>query len=1081
MINTHKAEFELALQQCATEPIHQLGNIQPHGAVLVVNSESQRRVLQVSQNLGEFVDVPADVSCGKPLAELLGETAKIQVEKLIQIAEKRNTATGVISVIHKNAHHDLPTHLYVSGEMFVIEIAHDEFLHQEEQLAQLLLNFNQSQLNSEIDSDIYKYLDSITTFVRTLTNYDSVKTYRFDSHWNGEVISQDRLSSAPSFIGMHFPASDIPEQARRLYTTNLVRVVVDIDATPVPMLPTLNPVTRKPLDMTYSALRSLSPIHIEYLRNIGIQASMTISLMQNGRLWGLIACHHMSPSLSSIVIREAAIFISRMASAKLSSFEAIEQQLKVDRVNSIVHRLLKSISTQTSDSLLHLLLPELQLLLEASGMIVVVEGKIYLNGEVPKLEEINELLRWLGSQAKSDIYHCDCLGEQFKPAIKYSKKVAGILTTPLSKEMRNCIIWVREERLLTVNWAGKYEEGFVQNSVGEYRLTPRKSFELWKEFWIGRSVPWTEVEIGLASTLALALPESLAQKSKIEEEQKKLREAHDYLRLTASVFSISQEAIIITDSDNNIMDVNLAFTNITGYSHEEVIGKNPKILSSGRHGKVFFVQMWETLKRNKSWRGEIWNRKKSGDDYPEMLSISLVCDEDGKVLRHVAVFSDISELKKHEEELTHVAHYDPLTGIPNRLLLADRMKQGISQTSRDQRMMAVCYLDLDGFKLINDTMGHEAGDKILVEVSKRIENTIRGGDTVARLGGDEFVILLLGIEKGEESHTTLERLLHAISEPIIVQKKAIRISASIGVSIYPIDNEHPDTLMRHADQAMYVAKESGKNRYHIYDMELDKRSRNQNAFVKSIRHAIDQNQFELHYQPKINLHTKELVGVEALIRWRHPDRGILPPSEFLRQIENTNLDIDLGEWVAKTAVAQMDQWRRNGLDIEVSINISAYHLESKDFVEKLKQILSRTPKMPANMLQIEVLETVALNDVSAVRAIIESCHKLGVSFALDDFGTGYSSLSYLNALPVDILKIDQSFVRDMLEDEGDKAIVAGVLALANAFHRKTVAEGIETAEHIQVLDGMGCDFGQGYGIAHPMPAKELLNWKSNYL
>ena len=558
------------------------------------------------------------------------------------------------------------------------------------------------------------------------------------------------------------------------------------------------------------------------------------------------------------------------------------------------------------------------------------------------------------------------------------------------------------------------------------------------------------------------------------------KRAEQSLQVTASVFSISQEAIIITDPDNNIVDVNLAFTNITGYSRDEVIGRNPNILSSGNQNKEFYAQLWATLKRDKAWRGEIWNRRKSGEIYPELLSISALCDNSGKVLRHVAVFSDISHLKEHEAELTRVAHYDPLTSIPNRLLLADRMKLGISQAARDQNMMAVCYLDLDGFKPINDTMGHEVGDTILVEVSRRIENTIRGGDTVARLGGDEFVILLLGLEKGEESLATVERLLKSIAEPISIQSKTLRISASIGVSIYPIDNEDPDTLLRHADQAMYAAKESGKNRYHIYDVEMDKRSREQYTFLQSIRYALQQKQFELFYQPKINLRTKEFAGVEALIRWRHLDRGILPPSEFLRKIENTDFEIEIGDWVIKTALAQMNRWRMEGLDIEVSINISGYHLESSGFVEKLKQLLSLYPNLSAGKLQIEVLETVALNDINVVREIIGSCRELGVSFALDDFGTGYSSLSYLNALPVDALKIDQTFVRDMLEDEGDRAIVTGVIALAKAFHRQIVAEGIETTAHIQVLDGMGCELGQGYGIARPMPVGEIIHWKSSY-
>ena len=557
------------------------------------------------------------------------------------------------------------------------------------------------------------------------------------------------------------------------------------------------------------------------------------------------------------------------------------------------------------------------------------------------------------------------------------------------------------------------------------------------------------------------------------------KRAEDNLRITASVFDISQEAITITDAKNSIIDVNPAFTRITGYSREEVIGKNPRFLSSGRQEKAFYAAMWQSLNKDRAWSGELWNRRKSGEIYPELISISVLCDEDDKVLRYVAVFSDISHIKNHENELRRVAHFDSLTGIPNRVLLADRIKHAISQTSRDHNMMAVCYLDLDGFKPINDTLGHKAGDEVLIEVAKRIGHTIRGGDTVARLGGDEFVILLLGLEMAEECVATLERLLEAIAQPITLGNKSNSISASIGVSIYPLDEEDPDTLLRHADQAMYIAKQSGKNRFYIYDSALDRRARDQHDFLKSIRHGLEHNQFELYYQPKVNLRTRELVGAEALIRWRHPERGLLSPAEFLSFIENTDLDIEIGEWVIATALAQVDQWVNTGMDIEVSINISGYHLESRDFTERLQQQVANYPDMPFGKFQIEVLETVALNDMAIVQGIIESCRKIGVGFALDDFGTGYSSLSYLSDLPVDTLKIDQSFVRDMLEDKGDMAIVQGIIDLARAFDRQTVAEGIETDDHYNVLLEMGCELGQGYGIAHPMPASELAIWQSN--
>ncbi len=560
-----------------------------------------------------------------------------------------------------------------------------------------------------------------------------------------------------------------------------------------------------------------------------------------------------------------------------------------------------------------------------------------------------------------------------------------------------------------------------------------------------------------------------------------IQKSYEKLRIAASVFESSLEAITISDANNNIIDINPAFTKITGYSREEAIGKNPKLQSSGLQDKAFYATVWQSLNRDRAWRGEIWNRRKSGEIYPEILSISVICDIDDKVLRYVAVFTDISQIKKHEAELSHAANYDVLTGIPNRLLLSDRMSQGISKTSREQNLMAVCYLDLDDFKSVNDKLGHEAGDQLLIEVANRIGNILRSDDTVARLGGDEFVILLLALNKLEDCVMTLERLLISISQPFTVKGRPLTISASIGVSIYPSDDENADTLLRHADQAMYLAKQSGKNCLSIYNLEMDRLTRERNEFLKTFRRGLEQNQFELYYQPKVNLRTKELVGAEALIRWRHPERGLLPPAEFLRHIENTDMDIVIGEWVTATALAQMDVWRSAGLDIEVSINISGYHLESSGFLETLGQKLADHPDILPGKLQIEVLETVALNDIASVRKVIESCRKIGVKFALDDFGTGYSSLSYLSNLPFETIKIDQSFVRDMLEDKGDMAIVLGIIALARAFDRHTVAEGIETKEHFQALLDMACEQGQGYYIARPMPANELPSWRANHL
>ena len=435
--------------------------------------------------------------------------------------------------------------------------------------------------------------------------------------------------------------------------------------------------------------------------------------------------------------------------------------------------------------------------------------------------------------------------------------------------------------------------------------------------------------------------------------------------------------------------------------------------------------------------------------------------------------------RRREDELQRLAHYDALTGVPNRVMLADRMTQALARAKRDQGLLAVCYLDLDGFKPINDRHGHAVGDRVLVEVTRRIRECVREDDTVARLGGDEFVVLLVGLRATEECVGSLQRMLESIHQPIAVDGHIVGLSASIGVALFPEDEEDADTLLRHADQAMYLAKLAGKNRFHLFDPTSDRRARSHHQLLQEIRQGLAGGEFELYYQPKIDLATRRLVGAEALIRWNHPQRGLLLPGEFMRAVENTELEIELGEWVVATATEQLRHWRDTGFRIQVSINISAYHFQSPGFVPRLQEQSGRYgPQAGERWLQIEVLETAALDDIAGISALIAACRELGIGFALDDFGSGYSSLTYLSQLDVDTLKIDQSFVRDMQTDKGDHAVVQGIIALARAFEMHCVAEGVESEAIHQALQQMGCETGQGNGIALPMPAAELARWSA---
>jgi len=552
--------------------------------------------------------------------------------------------------------------------------------------------------------------------------------------------------------------------------------------------------------------------------------------------------------------------------------------------------------------------------------------------------------------------------------------------------------------------------------------------------------------------------------------------AEGRLKLAASVFTHAREGITITDAHGAIIEVNDTFTRVTGYSREEAIGQNPRLLQSGRHGSDFYAQMWTELNGKGHWSGEVWNRRKNGEVYAELLTISAVRNAAGKTHNYVALFTDITPMKDHQRQLERIAHFDALTSLPNRVLLADRLSQGLAQSQRRQKGLAVAFLDLDGFKAVNDTHGHEVGDHLLVALAQRMKAALREGDTLARIGGDEFVAVLVDLDDPSACEPVLHRLLQAAAEPVTVDDAVLQVSASVGVTLYPQDGSEADLLMRHADQAMYQAKQAGKNRYHLFDVAHDVASQTLRQSLDEMRLGLQRGELVLYYQPKVNMRTGRVIGAEALIRWQHPERGLLPPGLFLPTTEGHPISTDIGEWVIATALTQMGHWHAQELNLPVSVNIGAYQLQQGSFVERLTALLAQHPQLARHSLELEILETSALEDITQVSDVMSACQALGVGFALDDFGTGYSSLTYLKRLPAQLLKIDQSFVRDMQTDADDLAIVQGVIGLAKAFGRHVIAEGVETTELGAMLLGMGCDQAQGYGIARPMPAAEVPAW-----
>ncbi len=557
-------------------------------------------------------------------------------------------------------------------------------------------------------------------------------------------------------------------------------------------------------------------------------------------------------------------------------------------------------------------------------------------------------------------------------------------------------------------------------------------------------------------------------------QQKKDKEQ---LQLAASVFTNAREGILICDPQGAILDANEMFTHITGYTRAEVLGRNPRILKSGRQSEEFYRDMWRALLENGSWSGEVWNQAKDGRIFPETLTINAVYDRSSRVQHYVALFSDVTQTREQESRLEHMAHFDALTNLPNRVLLTDRLQQAMAQTHRHGQILAVACIDLDGFREVNDNYGQDAGDQLLMGVARRMKKVLGESDTLARIGGDEFVAVLLDLPVLDAAGPVLDNLLACAAQPEMCGEASVQVSASIGVVFYPQTEQiDADQLLRQAGQAMYQSKLAGKNRYQIFDPAHDINIRTFHEDLEQIRRALTANEFVLYYQPRVNMSTGKLMSAEALIRWNHPTRGRLLPALFLPVIENHPLIDDIGEWVIDHALSQLECWEASGLTIPVSVNIAAHHLQQPDFIDRLHSLLAAHPGIPPSRLELEVLETNALHDVAEVSHVLAACREIGVSIALDDFGTGYSSLTYFKRLPVNTLKIDRSFVHDVLDDPEDLSILEGVLGLAIAFDRMAIAEGVETVDHGRLLLQLGCVYGQGNGIAYPMPGDDLPAW-----
>lgn len=559
--------------------------------------------------------------------------------------------------------------------------------------------------------------------------------------------------------------------------------------------------------------------------------------------------------------------------------------------------------------------------------------------------------------------------------------------------------------------------------------------------------------------------------------QRRIQESQ--LRLWAKVFEGSNEAILITDSNFRIISVNNAYQTIMGYTEAEVLGVDTLEAGAKLQTYSFYRNLVSVLKERGHWQGELNNRRKNGEEFPCWFSVTQVTDIRGVPENYIAIFNDITEHKNSRAQIEFLAHHDGLTGLPNRLLLNDRLEMAITQAHRQKEHLGVLFIDLDRFKNVNDSLGHSVGDEILKEASSRLISSVRTGDTVSRLGGDEFVVLFPKIHDERNLADLTIKLREKLQAPYQVNGMSLHITPSIGVAIYPEDGEDSDSLIKNADAAMYLAKERGRNNYQFYTPTLNARTLDRLKLESDLRDAINNGDFELHYQPQVVGSSKKIWGAEALVRWRHAARGLISPAEFIPLAEETGLIISLGEWVFSNAVKQLAQWRQQQMDLMLSVNISALQFRQTNFLERIQNIM-QTTGLSSEFIELELTESILMNDVEASIQTLKGLRNLGFKIAIDDFGTGFSSLNYLRRLPINLLKIDQSFVREMNHEPESLAIVESIIALAQALGKETVAEGVETQEEYELLQARGCQFMQGYFFAKPMPSAKFEEWYKHH-
>lgn len=1073
----HEEMITLQRESSAQESLHTFGYIQPHGVLLTLQ-ESDLKILQVSLNSLKIFGVPVSAFLNRPLSHFLNKLQILQIQECLESNNFTyyNPIRLHFHIKNKKIICDGILHRYQGAVILELELAQSANV--------TFINFYHLVRASVCKIQGATNFQNLASFlveeIRRISGFDRVMIYQFDSEHNGMVIAEDKREDLESFLDLHYPHFDIPEKARQLYECNWLRLLVDIDHQPIEIVPKIHPLTQKPLDLSFSVLRSVSPCHLQYLRNMGVKATLCISLIKQEKLWGLIACHHYSPRYVPYNIRKACEFLGQVMAVELPHKEANEdyeyyrKKLKIVRKNLLNAPALETTFIQSlikdKDSLLNLV--------KAQGAVIRFGEDAILVGETPPLVEVQKLLSWLAGYCHQEVFYTDCLPKLYPEAQAYKDIISGLLAISLSPNQSEYhLIWFRPEVIQTVNWAGNPRDAVEIEQQGAVRLTPRKSFELWKEVVQFKSLPWKPVEIETAQELRNAL-----MLAALESSEHQLRQSKELAQVTLQSIG---DAVITTNNQGLIESLNPVAEELTGWSLVEVqslpLEKVFRIFDAKTH-ELCENPVEKVLKEGRifDFADNVILKAKDGKERAIDNSAAPIRSREGTIVGAVLVFRDVTQERELANRLSWQACHDSLTGLINRSEFEKRVQKSL-QTARDSHLRhAICYLDLDQFKIVNDTCGHLAGDELLRQLSCLLQTKIAQTDTIARLGGDEFGLLLNQCSLVQAHKQALETCNLVRDFRFTWEDKVFSVGVSIG--LVEIDETTPDlaTVLSAADAACYAAKNQGRNRVHVYQVDDQDliQQRREIRWAARIPQALEENRFCLYYQPIVGIQAmnKQYKHGEILLRLRDTSGQLIPPMAFIPAAERYDLMKLIDRWVIRTFFSYLEEQQTllkttaNHSEIQelYTVNLSGASLNDVDFIDFLYEQFKIHP-IPPEMICFEITETVAIANLKKAVQLIQSLKGLGCSFALDDFGSGMSSFTYLKTLPIDYLKIDGGFIRDILTDPIAREIAEAINRIGHVMKIKTIAEFVENNEILAELQKIGIDYAQGYGISKPQP------------